>query len=164
MGGSHGGLVALGLFLMLVGGGLAFWFSRMNNAFKVQASASAAWPSVAGTVVAAEVQTRRHGGGLSGGRQSAQHTPLIAYHYGVGDQGYQGTRIRYGLLVFNFKGGAEKVLAPYPVGAQVRVHYNPANPADSVLEAGAMTGNLQFGVYAGIGTAILGLLLAVAFR
>jgi len=159
-GGNGGGLVVMGLLMMAGGGGFAFWCAREDKKHKAQALASRSWLSVPGAVVATEVRMKRSG---MGRHQRVQYTPLVAYHYTVDGRAYQGTRIHFGMLVFGFEGPANRALAPYPVGAPVQVHYDPANPADSVLEAGVVTGNMRFGVYASIGVAIFGFLLLIAF-
>jgi len=150
-------LVGGGL-LTIAGAGMGFWFGKLDKAQKAEAAASLLWPSTLGTVVATEVQVKRSGHGKS---RSTHYVPLIAYHYEAGGGQRQGTRIRFGMLGYSLKSNADKVLLPYKVGNPVTVRYNPANAADSVLEAGVSTGNLRFGFFAGWGCAGLGVLLVM---
>ena len=58
------------------------------------------------------------------------------YQYQVDGKPYVGKVIKAGDQFFSVRlyGEAQKTIARYPVGAQVTVHYNPANPAESALE------------------------------
>jgi hypothetical protein len=58
--------------------------------------------------------------------------PDIAYRYEVDGRSYAGsqTNIR---KVSRERDTVERLLARYPVGAAVSVHYNPADPAEAML-------------------------------
>ena len=58
--------------------------------------------------------------------------PVIQYSYQVGGQAYQSNKYAPGPEIGGT--GAHKIVARYPVGAQVMVFYNPQNPAEAVLE------------------------------
>jgi len=83
------------------------------------------WPSATATVMASQVEWRSDSEG------STQY-PAVLYSYTVMGQSYSSTRIAPGMEVGGM--GAQKVVARYPVNAQVPVYYNPQNPSDAVLE------------------------------
>jgi hypothetical protein len=66
---------------------------------------------------------------------------------------YWGDRVAFsqGTLV-NSKENAEKVVQKYPLGAEVKVFYNPSNPAYAVLEPGV---GLNAPVQAGVGLLLI---------
>lgn len=84
------------------------------------------WPSTLGSVTASYLERR------ASGKNGSTNYPVVHYAYQVGRQPYQGRKIAPGPEVGG--SGAAKVVARYPVGAQVMVFYNPQDPADAVLE------------------------------
>jgi hypothetical protein len=58
--------------------------------------------------------------------------PYILYQYEVGGKSYTSDRISF--LLFGGDSFAEKAVAAYPQNKIVIVHYDPANPAKSVVE------------------------------
>jgi hypothetical protein len=62
-----------------------------------------------------------------------RNIPLVAYTFSVGGQEYRGERIALGEV-----GASEidEMLTKYPVGKDVTVFYDPANPKNCVLERG----------------------------
>ena len=98
------------------------------------------WPTTTGRVLSAEVREaaavmeRRRGGVV---RQSAaqRYVAQVSYEYGVKGVFYRGERVQLGQArAFAQPEEAQKVAARYPAGSRVTVAYNPANPADAVLE------------------------------
>lgn len=87
------------------------------------------WPSTMGTVNASYLE-RRH----SSDSGSTDY-PVVEYSYQIGGQAYKSTKIAPGPEVGGT--GMGKVVARYPVGAQVMVFYNPQKPSDAVLETKA---------------------------
>lgn len=67
---------------------------------------------------------------------SRSEIPVVVYQYQVDGKDYQGQTIRAGeqFLSIRVMGSAQDTTARYPIGAQVMVYYNPANPAESALE------------------------------
>ncbi len=60
---------------------------------------------------------------------------IVRYAYRVGGRDYQSTRRYAGRPVLSGSAAlTAKVLAKYPPDADVTVHYNPANPAEAMLE------------------------------
>jgi hypothetical protein len=87
------------------------------------------WPGTMGVVTMSTIQIRRTS-------KSRSEIPVVGYQYQVNGQTYTGGTIRAGEQFFNVRlmGDAQKTVERYPVGAQVMVYYNPANPAESALE------------------------------
>lgn len=111
-------LVGVGIFL--------YRRSKMRDATK---QAAQSWASTMGVVIASTVQVKR-------GYKSRSEIPVVIYQYQVDGKPYQGQIIKAGEQYFSVRlyGDAKKTVARYPVGAQVMVHYNPANPAECALE------------------------------
>lgn len=110
--------VALGIFL--------YKRSQQGQAAK---TAAQSWPGTLGTVLMSTVQSRRTG-------NSTSTYPAVVYQYEVNGKTYQNQRIKAGEQFFNVRvmGEAQATASRYPVGAQVMVYYNPANPQESALE------------------------------
>lgn len=62
-----------------------------------------------------------------------EYTPQINFDYTVEEKQYRNDRVFWGTRS-NSQKSALKQIKKYPVGKPVMVHYNPNNPADSVLE------------------------------
>ena len=84
------------------------------------------WPSTMGTVNSSYLERR------SSSEGGSTNYPVVQYSYQIGGQSYQSSKLAPGPDVGGT--GAGKVVARYPVGAQVMVFYNPQNPSDAVLE------------------------------
>ena len=84
------------------------------------------WPSTLGTVNASYLERR------SSSEGGSTNYPVVQYSYQVSGQTYHTTKFAPGPEVGGT--GAGKVVARYPVGAQVMVFYNPQNPSEAVLE------------------------------
>jgi len=91
---------------------------------------AASWTTTAGRIVRSGTRADRSGGA---GRASRVSTvPAVEYEFSVGGRTWRGNRI----AIREDIGGANTAatVGRYPVGAVVSVHYDPANPANSVLE------------------------------
>lgn len=113
-----GGMALLGLFMALPG---AWWV--------IQAQASTSWPTADGKVLRSEVRTQRTG-------NTSSHEPLVIYQYQVEGKSYRRDRPTISRQPSKTTAPAEEVVARYPVGTQVTVYYDAADPATSVLEPG----------------------------
>lgn len=124
-----GGLCAtvVPVIILFVLGIYLYRRSKLRDAAKQSAQS---WSNTMGTVTMSTVQIRRSG------NNSRSEVPVVGYQYQVHGQTYTGGTIRAGDQYFSFRvwGEAQKTIARYPVGAQVTVYYNPANPAESALE------------------------------
>jgi hypothetical protein len=97
-----------------------------------RARASAAWPRADGDIVgsAARVEDYHDDG-------EPMLRTVISYRYHVGGEPYRGERVFFGDgIALRFAGPGRRRLAAYPIGRRVRVAYDPADPAISVLEPG----------------------------
>ena len=98
------------------------------------------WPTTEGVIESAEMGT--HSGSDDGDTYSAN----ITYNYHVADIRYEGTRLAFGAMSASSE-YARGILARYPVGKKVPVHYAPNNPELAVLETGIHGGTwIGFGV------------------
>lgn len=98
-------------------------------------SKASTWPSTLGTVTESRIQMRSNS---DGGRTSY---PLVRYAYQIVGRAYESQKVMPGMDVGG--SGAHRVVARYPVGAQVMVYYNPENPSDALLERG-MPGHIRW--------------------
>lgn len=97
------------------------WLARSRRPAAAR-SLAADWPHTSGTVLSATVQVSQKGA-------ARQETPLVLYAYQVGDEVFQGNRVRVRGVA-----DASGTVSRYPAGACVTVYYDPANPANSALE------------------------------
>lgn len=111
-------LVVLGIFI--------YRRSKMRDVAKQSAQD---WSNTMGVVITSTVQVKR-------GYKSRSEIPVVVYQYQVDGKPYTGQVVKAGEQYFSVRlyGDAQKTIARYPVGAQVMVYYNPANPAESALE------------------------------
>lgn len=116
--------------IFLSGAGLAALWGGFE--LRDRARRMAAWPSVRGRVTGSTLvadRTRMEDGSLA-------YYPEISYEYVVAGREYRGQRrslINVGGSGPN-RGVGQRVLARYPVGADVTVFHDPANPSDAILE------------------------------
>lgn len=90
------------------------------------------WPTTTGQILFSGTEPRRSHS--SEGGYHTSHYPVVQYAYQIGGQVFQSNRLHMGTDIgYGLKRQAEKTVAPFPVGAVVPVYYNPANPADAVL-------------------------------
>jgi hypothetical protein len=106
---------------------------------RAQARQARLWPHTMGQVVASTVRetTVRVRVGTSTGRyrMAPRYAPQVLYAYEVHARPYQNDRLRIGaVLLSSSMQDAERGAARYPVGAPVRVYYNPSNPSESTLD------------------------------
>lgn len=109
--------------------GIGFFLYRRNQQSSAYRQAAQSWSSTRGTVLMSSVQSRHSG-------KSHSTYPVVVYQYEVGDKSYQSQMIKAGEQFMNVRviGQAQATVARYPIGANVTVYYNPANPTESALE------------------------------
>lgn len=122
--------------LLIIIGVISFVFVVLNVIFlaiiffmRRRMAAVSQWPSTMGTVHGSYLERR------SSSEGGYTNYPVVQYSYQVSGQAYQGVKIAPGPEVGGT--GAGKVIARYPIGAQVMVFYNPQKPSDAVLETKA---------------------------
>jgi hypothetical protein len=105
-----------------------------NVRARKRADASQTWPSTTGRILLSEIrisQTRDDDGNL----QAPSFYPYVEYDYILNGQVYKSHKLGFGgHEMFTTHELAAAKLAPYPVGANVQLFFNPQKPDDSVLE------------------------------
>lgn len=113
------------------------WLGTVVWALSIQLkiSASRRWASTPGRVITSELATRS---ATSGGSTFRAYYPKVVYEYQVGGQLYTGDRIMFGKFPGHSRPDmAMRKLAQYPLHSTGVVFYDPAIPAESVLERSA---------------------------
>ena len=121
------------------------------------------WQSVNGKILSSEVNQEREFTGHTKGTQINWKTrtkfyPKIKYSYIVAERNYQSERITLGAhprirgtimaIISSISPNsklewAQKIVDNYPLGADVRVFYDPNSPKEAILEPGGQ----NFGVF-----------------
>ena len=114
------------------------------------------WSSVSGKIVGTDfIEKKRH----IKFSTTILWDPYPSYSYSVNGKEYVGHRIHLNFKQdrIHFESDLEEMKTSYPVGKTVEVHYNPKNPADSVLFN-------TFNYYSGLNSfaALLGILIPLA--
>lgn len=78
-----------------------------------------------------------------------RYEPRVTYEYEVDGHACTGKRFRMGSLATT-EAEATRMAAEFPVGAAVKVHYNPRKPADAVLVTGLDNMNFWVGTVAAV--------------
>lgn len=117
------------LVALVVGFGLLAW-----RAWQIR-QASPSWPTVEGEILVSRAYPRNES---NDGHGTPTHHWLVEvqYRYTVQGTPYTGDRLKAFVPPLPDEASAQAWLAPFPVGARVRVHYDPARPAVSVLVPG----------------------------
>jgi hypothetical protein len=102
------------------------------------ARASADWPSVTGTILTSEVESRHRSADATGTRleRGYEYLPRVKYQYRVDGAVHRSTRITFDDLRFDSAIAAQAVADRYAPGSEVPVHYDPAQPDRAILEPG----------------------------
>ena len=149
-----GAVCGAAFVLGFIGTGVFLIYRNLQS--RKRAEASQGWPSTVGQIGESRVTHSTHTD--SEGDTSDSYAPYVEYTYQVAGQTFTGRDITFG-----FKQGygnaskAQAVLAQYPVGAQVSVYYDPADPQQAVLErkAGGYGVGLALGiVFLAVGTCL----------
>jgi len=117
---------------------------------------SKSWPKTVGTVVSTEVKRT-----VTHTANSVSYEPYVKYTYSVRGQQYAHDKLTAAVTPgIREPAGAAAIVAKYPVGHQVTVFYNPADPGDAVLGAGGSSGDWYFVLFgcALLGASVLGLI------
>jgi len=129
--------------LWVIGG----WVISMGYATVRDANASAAWPSVTGKVIAAEVQDQ------SDDTNSA-YSPHVTYRYAVDNHFFTRDTLQFGEDTYINIESAQRVLDGYPIGSEVTVYYDPKDPGRAALRPGTSDGSyllLVIGIFLIVG-------------
>lgn len=104
---------------------------------RLKAKAASAWPSTTAQIL--ETGTREDHMRTATGNVSLAFIPTVKYTYTVESKSYDGDRITYSNVGFDFI-TASSVCDQFKPGTQTQVSYNPANPAESVLRPRSTVG------------------------
>lgn len=107
------------------------------------------WSQASGQVTACEVDSETDDSGTN-------YFPRIRYAYEVDGRSYQGGEYAIDPTGWSSKERVEEVIAKYPKGSSITVHYSPSTPKASVLHPGMpwlvisvfLIGMLTFGGFA----------------
>lgn len=135
-----------GIILLFAGIGVFLIYTSIKG--RQKAGESQKWPSTAGQIIEARVTRSTHTD--TDGDTSVSYAPYVRYTYQVAGQEYTGEKITFGFKqTHNQEQKAQQALARFPLGGQVSVYYDPANPAEAVLKrtAGGSTVSLVLGIF-----------------
>lgn len=125
-------MVWLGLAFILGGLAWAAYFIQLHRRAAAQAEQAGSWPTARGRILESRIDMDESEDG--DGNTIEWFTPRVRYSYDAGGHSREGDRIRFGAMRTADRKKAEAWAAPYPAGAEAEVRYNPADPADAVLE------------------------------
>jgi hypothetical protein len=86
-------------------------------------SADSPWREVSGVITRSEVVFR-----------GSHYEPVVEYKYEVDGVTYRGDTIARGLITFNWKGPAARLVEKFPVGASVPVFVDSKYPRRAALQ------------------------------
>jgi hypothetical protein len=89
------------------------------------------WPSVRGQIVNSAVESYRE---TTDGRTRTSYRPAVEFAYMVRGREYRSNQIKLTLETGGSQAYAAKVVAKYPQGSDIEVHYDPAAPGTAALE------------------------------
>jgi hypothetical protein len=121
-------ITAITIIFMAVGG----FFVVQGVHEWMLAKASAAWPTVTGTVTHSEVT--RHTS-TSKGRTRTSYNARIEFDYEIDGVTIRGDRLTY-KVTSSSQSGAQETVDRHPVGSTVTVSYDPDDRTRAVLEPG----------------------------
>jgi len=114
------------------------------------------WATTPGIVIDASINSDEK---IRERRQSVKfYSPGVQYTYKVGRREFVSDKIWIHTREQPDPEEARRVVASYPTGKAVLVHYNPKDPADSVLEVGTGSATSEF-LGCGIALAVVSALM-----
>ncbi len=118
---------------------IGFGIAGLVGYFKLrrEQQASARWPTATGTITQSSVETEVEQEEDDRGRERSELVYRVAlqFAYRVGAREFHSTHWNWGWTALHSdRSRAEEVVAKYPVGRQVTVYYDPAQPETAVLE------------------------------
>ena len=106
------------------------WAVLLFGAWQIyRGIASTSWPAADGRVV------------YSHARTGSAYETMLWYEYFLDGRRYLASNYRNGGNASPLRSVAESAAKRYPEGRAVKVYYNPANPAEALLEPGVWWGN-----------------------
>lgn len=138
------GILAYGLTMVLTmkgddeGGGITVWllvaglpiaFLGLIGYVTARVRRVATWQEGVARITQSKVEVARHR--FTGDTTKVRNVASVAYTFKANGQTVQGDRISVGIAPAD---NVDQVLKRYPVGAEVPVFFDPANPKECVLE------------------------------
>ena len=96
------------------------------------AMSSKSWPTADGTIGTSEIETTR-------ARRSASYAAHVTYTYSVDGKPLGGNQVTFGNEGLGDRSEVQSIVARFPSGSAVKVHYEPGKPANAVLIVGLET-------------------------
>jgi hypothetical protein len=124
------GILCGGFFLLLFAG-VGIWLILRSVRERKKVGESANWPSVTGVITDSSINKNIS---ASEDDNIPSYSPSISYSYQIGGKDYESKRLMFGAKQSGSYKSAAAVADRYPVGASTPVFYNPADPAEVVLE------------------------------
>jgi len=130
------------------------WWLYRAYAPRYRSQIAKSWPTTTAEIL--ESNTKEDQLRTSTGNVSVAFVPTVRYSYKVNGQQYEGNRITFATIGFDFI-TASNIREQFLEGNQTSVSYNPDNPAESVLRPAATAG--MFSRIPGFFMLIIGLVL-----
>ena len=155
--------------VMLAGLGVAGYGVVKYLALRDRVRETANWLSVPGRVYESRVlQEESYSPGTDigdPGQRTTIYRPEVRFEYRVADREYAAKQLQVGDPVqLSWPDAAEKIVSSYPVGREVTVYYDPADPNHAVLERKVASGSVVLLGIAGIGLLVAVIAVVNAFR
>lgn len=128
---------------VFVGVGIFVTFMLLFKAFK--AANSRNWPTTAGELESTDLRVVIFRGGIKENAGPDSAKALITdfrYRYEIKGRSYMGSRVTFSDFVNKTEYSLKKLQHLYEGKSEIRVHYNPSRPSESVLIPGASIYNL----------------------
>lgn len=124
---------------------------------KKKAKETESWPVVDGKIVVSrmdqQTRTERDDGHT---HTRTVYTPIVEYTYEIGGKTYHGNRIFPGSTLSYDLGTAQGIINRYQPESTAKIHYDPSDPSNAVLETQSKGGKLFLII--GIIFAVLGII------
>lgn len=134
------------VLLAFLGGGIYLLQRGLKSV--EQSIASRDWPTVEGEIIRSAVHMTespiKKNGREVPNQKSRSYSPAIEYRYYVKDQELIGTRVTIEDESVGTEASAQAIVDKYPLRTQVKVSYQPDQPATSVLVPGSWVGTYRW--------------------
>ena len=114
-------------------GGVGLIFLVVGIVLVRKLQASRTWPHMGGTVTKTEIVQRTEQN-TSNNMSTTTYEPRVEYEFQVDGRTFTGSRIGFASVSYGSPKRAQRVLDRFPTGGMVEVMYDPAEPANAVLE------------------------------
>lgn len=106
---------------------------------------SESWPDTEGQIICSRTE-------VDGDADSLHEYAIVQYRHTINGEVYVSNKIAFGRL----HSCPRRIVEKYPVGAKVRVYFNPARPEQVTLETGISTAYIAFSL---VVDALIGLIV-----